>query len=1311
VRKPKELQRIEELLFKWLWEIRVNNALTFYDINKLSEGLSARLLNEIYDYKLIDLNREKRNFPGIDLGDRVNKIAFQITSRIDGYNKIKKDLGTFVRKGHYKTFVKGIRFLILNLKKEVSFGRRINYKKIYPNFDKKKHVLTEQNLIEDIWAIYDENPDKFQRIKNILEVEYGKDKEYRVFVPPNFYPFEPHLISFPSSEIPQFQGYINKVKTFLYSDSTRLLVIHAPGGYGKSHFLRDIALNIAPQVDPERQIRLIRLGLGKIEDAISQELLTDQPYLLMFDDADDIDMVKSLLVFLKSSERENIKLILALKTAGFSPLQQEIVASKCYEITDTIKITDWTKDELIKLLRLSVGTDTVKDEERIVTSYSIPYLTVWAGSKLLGKEIKNFSTLKTEFTETLIRDTQRCLGESNRREVEVFLFILACIVPVYLEDKNLSDSEKQTLKKILDAGIVRQIGGKIRFVPDMTGDLYLLEKFKDFDSNRNSLKNLIIGFEKIYPGNVVTNISSAAKYDQEGKADIVKEIFSELLSQWIHDAEHTPGSVRGENLKKVAKIAFLVPQKTANLISTYLEISAPVEEHSLFGLNTITLNINDYRPVIYELIRIPSARKDVIDIIEKISDVGILNQHEQDEPQSLIRLCVSPGRNDAATVPWTFDILAKWLNNLTPKRVDFLKAALSEVLAGTYEFTNYFSGRFLFGEEALPDTPNILKIRDKAMSILKEMLSHNSLSVQLAAIDVADDIGRTRGRISGKIPLKERFAEERREIVNAIYQMISFNAGFELLSKIEDLFLVWWAAETSGTEKVVNFLRELPRSPEYIVFKWASPSPRSVVKSFSEIETKIPTDRDERWKWFIHEVEYKPWKLEDFSEIAEELNRKYVTALEIIQFFTDLHEKTSSSRSRNTWFLTQWVKINSEMFKKIRENDQMWGQIPERFHGEIDVALSGIEQDHIQKMAEEVLQSLPEASLDQVDDLLFLAGKYLSKQSWKDLITELIEKGNSEIRIRVLDSLIRARIIHSFDKIQDIEAITTFLERILTKENQLYHSLIAGIVGVLNGYIVDNSKVYQINLKEGTLHKRLLELLQDYPSLSWQDQDLAYKLVEWCIKDIDELTDFIEYRLHKSKAMRGYTEQTFEAIPYNGIECLTAKITSFKEYLRLIRKVTEWCKADLHWRDFDIRNLMEPILSLQDEDSHELYLVKSVYTFLQENSVENALICARFLSLTQDTIDVFVEVSERGIKTYSKEVKSLLFGPVRCYSWSCNLGEIPPILIERKTIFEKMLGKVSSGLLREVIEQCVAILQNDIENHVKEYEELLNPRY
>jgi hypothetical protein len=182
VKQKTELENILVLLRSWLTEIQFNTKLDFYDINKISEGLSEKLLNAIFGYELTDLNKRKKNFPGIDLGDETkNKIAFQITSRID-FQKFKENIETFVKKDISDkcladTFTNGIKFLVIT-NKEIKTGKtgKTDLTAIYPKFDFNRDIMKVEDLLPHISELYCNERARFNLVKEILEDQFSSTK-------------------------------------------------------------------------------------------------------------------------------------------------------------------------------------------------------------------------------------------------------------------------------------------------------------------------------------------------------------------------------------------------------------------------------------------------------------------------------------------------------------------------------------------------------------------------------------------------------------------------------------------------------------------------------------------------------------------------------------------------------------------------------------------------------------------------------------------------------------------------------------------------------------------------------------------------------------------------------------------------------------------------------------------------------------------------------------------------------------------------------------------------------------------------------
>lgn len=73
-------------------QITTRSKLGLYDLNVFSEIFFRDVLNALYGWKLEGLNINRSNEPGLDLGDKVNKVAVQVTSRSDAA-KVNYTLG------------------------------------------------------------------------------------------------------------------------------------------------------------------------------------------------------------------------------------------------------------------------------------------------------------------------------------------------------------------------------------------------------------------------------------------------------------------------------------------------------------------------------------------------------------------------------------------------------------------------------------------------------------------------------------------------------------------------------------------------------------------------------------------------------------------------------------------------------------------------------------------------------------------------------------------------------------------------------------------------------------------------------------------------------------------------------------------------------------------------------------------------------------------------------------------------------------------------------------------------------------------
>src|SRR5687767_8590631 len=99
------INTISSLLSRFVAQVKGLNAISQYGINILSETVLIPLFKELFEYQdLENFNiTQGSNYPGIDIGDRKQRVAFQITSTAD-IEKIRHTLRQFSSNEHYKYF-------------------------------------------------------------------------------------------------------------------------------------------------------------------------------------------------------------------------------------------------------------------------------------------------------------------------------------------------------------------------------------------------------------------------------------------------------------------------------------------------------------------------------------------------------------------------------------------------------------------------------------------------------------------------------------------------------------------------------------------------------------------------------------------------------------------------------------------------------------------------------------------------------------------------------------------------------------------------------------------------------------------------------------------------------------------------------------------------------------------------------------------------------------------------------------------------------------------------------------------------------
>ena len=166
--KERDLKYISFLLGSWIAAIRLENAINYFDINRISQGVAQKLLNLIYNYELEDLDAVQKNYPGLDLGElQKSGVAFQVTSRADT-DKIISTLEKVKSHQLNAKFPGGIKFLILREGERIKFGKKTNPQDHLATFEPSNDIIYPETLTVEISKIYD--ADDYVTILKIKEL-------------------------------------------------------------------------------------------------------------------------------------------------------------------------------------------------------------------------------------------------------------------------------------------------------------------------------------------------------------------------------------------------------------------------------------------------------------------------------------------------------------------------------------------------------------------------------------------------------------------------------------------------------------------------------------------------------------------------------------------------------------------------------------------------------------------------------------------------------------------------------------------------------------------------------------------------------------------------------------------------------------------------------------------------------------------------------------------------------------------------------------------------------------------------------------
>jgi hypothetical protein len=146
------------------YQLDMRNKLGQSDLSRFCEDFFKEILNIVYDLNLTNLNTIRSNEPGLDLGDKTERVAYQVTSQKTS-TKVNDTLAAI--SDHHVKLYDTFHVLVID-KKQSSYTIDKKLAKKY-KFTEKENIIDIPKLLRDIVVL---EFDKLEMLFNLFRNEF-----------------------------------------------------------------------------------------------------------------------------------------------------------------------------------------------------------------------------------------------------------------------------------------------------------------------------------------------------------------------------------------------------------------------------------------------------------------------------------------------------------------------------------------------------------------------------------------------------------------------------------------------------------------------------------------------------------------------------------------------------------------------------------------------------------------------------------------------------------------------------------------------------------------------------------------------------------------------------------------------------------------------------------------------------------------------------------------------------------------------------------------------------------------------------------
>jgi hypothetical protein len=1138
-----------------------------------------------------------------------------------------------------------------------------------------------------------------------LRYEYFRDAQRPMFVPVDIFMKEEPLLE---GEIIERLEDIKQYKKIFTSEELFLL-IHAAGGYGKTHFIKEVA-RLETGASSNSIVFICRPQIRDVNIAINDELDTNKNYIIFLDDAERFtEEAQKLIAHAKTFGPGIIKIVFSCRTSGKRIVEHFLALNKVYS-HDVIELSDLSEEGLKEVLFRAAETKKIKHPERIINELKPNLFLIATTGKFIKEGEIDLTSIKKKIRDELEKEAINSVGDSyDKVKVARLLRELSIIVPFSFKSKTeilekLSEilaieveEISNIVDKLIESKVLRMIGNSIRFNPDMKGDIYLSTELDNVDGEK-TVNQILNTWLEICSEKATANIAAALRH---GGSDAPAKAIKSLVVSWTQSAKEVDSYKRKKRLEILRPLANLAPEEVIDLIYSYIDASSSEDNYQL--------GRDDYGPIIYQICYDDEINQKIIDLLLVIIDKDLKGTYNNYEGINIIRRLVSPIVFDFNITNRYIDELGKWIDNKdsSVNQGKLAVEAVKEALSGSHEYSESYADTITMGRKLLlykgKNKNKVDSYRDNAMLLLKKIVDHPNDEIKILGIKAIIDIG-DEGNPSN-VNFWKRILSDKQQALNWLPDIVeSHESNNKVISSIEKVLIRYWANNQvygKMSDDLAPILETLPRSIEYLMFKHFAIHD-FVITDFKEIKDSAP--KKDRWRWIVTNYFSRINRIteDDIEELTKDLSKKYKTKEDIIEYLIKLDNEVQGIKHWDYIPLVEaWAKYNKDVFLDISSNKEDLSKTPLMFHRGIHRLASDNNSDYVHKMAKEILEEDEKLNPREIDHLLDLISRAdLAINDFMPWLLEIIKKADSHTKHIILH-----------------RSFFIFKDRKKEERDKVVEILLVSLEGVVDSHVLDMfnfllSSVLKWDVDENILEDikpKIIEIIKNITKIDYHTDEII-KFVFG--QDLDGFLNFVDYRLNKEKEYMEGKADKIDAIPFDGFKSLKELIADYDSFSKLADKVHEWRKVGVLY-GFDIEYIFKhfPRSDKEIGDYIEHYVRKKI----EKDNKEDLMVAfdaLRGVPFGKSNADLFLEVLLMGDKHgITKEARDVFFTQVISGSYGGKIGEAPLPLVRKKEALVYMYDKCIPGATKNYIKSLMGSISDDIQRNIDEGKEILNPKY